>query len=155
MVQPLAELPANLVKRAIQVQQGVNTLVKGVAQVIGRELIVNSPVDTGETRSNWIASLNGPSNAVIPPYAPYPKYSRGLGQGAGESANATAALSQHLRVIVRYDSARDTDISIANNSPNVGPLNQGFWPTSQTAPGWVKRAVEVGKRSVRRVRLLK
>lgn len=155
MAQPLAQLPVNLTKRALEVQKGVNTIVKGVAQVIGRELIINSPVDTGETRSNWIATLNGPTGAVIPPYAPYPKFSKGLGQGANESANATAALSQHLRVIVRYDSAKDTDISIANNSPNVGPLNQGFWPTSQTSPGWVKRAVEVGKRSVRRARLLK
>lgn len=162
MARPLAELPPNLTKYATRVQRGVTRLVKIAAGVAGFEATIGTPVDTGESRANWLAALNGPRDNTVAPYLAYPKYSQALGQGRGEQANLAGAVLQQGQVIARYDAGRHNDITIYNNGPDnsnpgeskIGNLNTGIWFSSQSSPGFVQRAVRAAQRAVRRTRLL-
>lgn len=165
MAMPLAVLPANLSKYATRVQMGVTRLVRVAASTAGAHATEGTPVDTGESRSNWMAVLNGGGripNNVRPPYLPYPKYSQANGAGRGETANLMAALNQQRMVVMQYDAGRHNDITIYNNGPDssnpgeskIGNLNRGVWPSSQAAPGFVQRAVQAARRAVRLTRLL-
>lgn len=123
--------------RGQQVEEGVNRIVRTVALVVDRELVLETPVDTGRARSNWIVSLGEAATDEREPYA------EGSGLGKGEGSNAAGALAQGQAVIAGRRSG--TDIYISNNVKYIGRLNDGW--SAQAPSGFVqaaiKRAVEV------------
>lgn len=127
-------------RRADRLVRGVNTLVKEVARTVTYSIIEGTPVDTGEARSNWIISLGGPIGGTIAPYTPYPKYSKGNGQGTGESANANAAKQRADGAITARQPGQI--LIIQNNVPYIGRLNDGY--SLQAPASFVNTAIITG-----------
>ena len=70
MSRPFKDIPLVMEGLTRQVHRNVNTIVRKVSKAIGDTVVDTTRVDTGKARSNWIATLNAPASAVIPPYAP-------------------------------------------------------------------------------------
>lgn len=168
MAQPFQLIGKVMKKRADDFVVASGRLTTSIAGVIGREVVLDTPVDTGTARSNWIMSVDQIATYIIPAYAPLPKthsdvYERRAGERAGghvhalgtgdkeESGNAAAAMAQHFAAIQSYDPVRNKTIYLANNVPYIGRLNAGYSP--QTAPLFVERAVEKGVTNARRMNL--
>lgn len=124
--------------------RAVNAIVKAAGRAIAYTVIDNTPVDTGEARSNWLLSLGQPMRGTIAPYQPYPKGSKGGGSGIGESANAAGAKARANQVINARQPGQT--LFIQNNVPYIGELNDGH---SRQAPRlFVDVAVLTGIRSL-------
>lgn len=93
---------------------------------------METPVDTGRAKSNWIVTLGSPSGATIN------AYSEGEG-GSTAAANEAAAQAQAESVISGYDGDAGLEIHITNNLPYIEELNQGS--SMQAAPGYVEQAL--------------
>jgi len=117
--------------RGRQVEEGVNKIVRKVALVCDRELVLETPVDTGRARSNWQVSLGSPNTSEREPYAPGEK----LGQSEGQ--NAAGALAQGQERIGARKS--EQDIYIQNNVDYIGRLNDGS--SAQAPAGFVQAAI--------------
>lgn len=128
----LGQFAKRIRRRGRNVERNVEVLVRKVALLADQTLVLATPVDTGRARSNWVVSLGSGTRENIEPYSP------GEGLGAGESANASAAIAQGQSVIKSYK-LRDGSIFISNNVPYIGQLNAG---TSAQAPaGFIEQAV--------------
>lgn len=140
----LGEFASRIRRHGRRVETGANELKRKVALVVDREVVMETPVDTGRARSNWIVSLTAPILSTQEPYAPGEKL------GKGEGANAAAAMEQAQLVISAVKSG--DDIYISNNVHYIGLLNEG---TSAQAPsGFVQSAVLRGVSTVRGARIL-
>lgn len=92
--------------------------IKTTVFAIDAVLVRDTPVDTGRARSNWIASVNAPSVAIVEP---------------GQKPPTEAALGSFKVTDTAY---------ISNNLPYIRRLNDGY---SQQAPaGFVEKAVQSG-----------
>ncbi len=120
---PTLQFSKNIFRRGRQVENSASKLVRSMAKKTLASLVMNTKVDTGEARSNWRVGIGNPTRAVIKPYAPYPKHSKGAGQGALETANAQATIAAGN---ARINSVRGksgvgltTSIYISNNVPHI------------------------------------
>ena len=141
----LGEFAARIRLRGRQVEEGVNRIVRQVALVCDRELVLETPVDTGRARSNWIVSLGSAVTDERPPYA------EGEGLGKGEAANAAAAMAQGQQVIGQRRPG--TDIFISNNVRYIGKLNDGW--SAQAPSGFVQAAIKRAVQVVVRAEVLR
>jgi hypothetical protein len=130
----LGEFAHRIRLRGRDVEKGVNRIVRTVALVVDREVVLGTPVDTGRARSNWIASLGSAVTDVRDPYSPGNKL------GIGESNNAEAAMSQAKTIISTRKSG--TDVYISNNVDYIGLLNDGS--SAQAPAGFVQSAIKRG-----------
>lgn len=125
---------------ALEIEDGENRLVREVALNIHTPLVLDTAVDTGEARSNWVVTLGGPFGAAIGPYAP------GRHLGLSERGNARVAIAQGVAVV----SARGTGVPIfiTNLADHIGALNDGdvnFRPENQGArTGFIEQAIDEG-----------
>jgi hypothetical protein len=110
-------------KRGRQVINASSKMVRSSAKVALKTLVYNTKVDTGEARSNWRVGVGNPTKSVIRPYVPYPKRSKGNGQGISETSNARATIDAGN---ARIDSLRGvsgaglkTSLYISNNSDHI------------------------------------
>lgn len=139
----LAQFSQNIRKRGSQIENAGTRFTKAVAKRALRALVLATPVDTGNARSNWRVGVGAPTRAEIEPYAPGKKL------GIGERANANAAIAAGLARInsVRGVSGRglETAIYINNNTPYIGNLpngkglNDGY--SKQAPPGFIEAAL--------------
>ncbi len=141
----LAQFSRNIRKRGSQVENSSKRIVQTVSKRTLRALVNGTKVDKGVARSNWRVGLGASTRSVISAYAPYPKGSQANGQGAGERANANAA--------IRAGSARI-------NSLPQGPLRTAVIisnsiPYGRTAfpPGMISAAVQEGRLAIRSFRV--
>lgn len=116
----------------------VNTLIKGLAEDIDRGVILETPVDVGTARSNWVVSLSTPEGNFIQAYAP------GDRLGKGERRNAFAAVIQGRGVIAARQPGQT--IFIQNNAPYIGVLNNGY--SRQSPALFVESAIMVAVRNL-------
>lgn len=137
------DLPGFLDKTNKKISKKLDKLGQSVARNINREVVNNTPVDTGLARSNWIVSVNGAAGTVRPPFAPLP-------QGTNvakfkERANAGAAISGAESTILSYRPATTANgaINITNNIFYIERLNTEG-KTRQVPAGWVQAAVKQG-----------
>jgi hypothetical protein len=130
-------------RRASVSERNVDRVIREVALIADRELVLQTPVDTGRARSNWIVTIGSPATEVIPPYSPGSK-------GSSGSENANAAIAQGSLVIAQRRSGED--ISISNNVPYIGLLNQGS--SAQAPAQFVQAAVQRAVVAVRKARVL-
>lgn len=118
--------------RGRQVEENVNRIVRTVALVADRELVLGTPVDTGRARSNWIVSLGTPVTQEREPY------SAGEKLGINEANNASSAMGQAQEEIARRRPG--TDIYISNNVGYIGRLNDGW--SAQAPSGFIQAAIK-------------
>ena len=67
-------LPEIMAYYGNEMSRVVTDVVQRAALTGGDYLAKETPVDTGVSRSNWIAVVDGVNGAVIPAYVPYPSY---------------------------------------------------------------------------------
>jgi hypothetical protein len=103
--------------------------------------VVETPVDTGRARSNWIVG-SGPSTAAIDAYVKGEKGSTG-GQ------NADAALQQARDFL---DGNDVKVIYISNNLSYIEYLNAGS--SAQAPAGFIEAAVQAGIDYIKTVKVL-
>jgi hypothetical protein len=146
----LKALPGIMGVRVASLVKNINEAKKSCARAVLSEVVRDTPVDTGEARSNWQVSVGGDITSIVPPYVPYPKFSHGNGQGTAETANAAAAISVGDANI---DSTQPgQDIFISNNVDHIGLLNEG---SSRQAPAaFVQSGVVAGLNAVRAARVV-
>lgn len=136
----LGEFSRRMRRRGRQVEDGSNRIIRQVGVVVARNLALETPVDTGRARSNWIVSIGYPSRSEIEAYAP------GENLGRGETSNFRGVLSQAKSEV---DTRKpEQDIYISNNLPYIKPLNEGS--SAQAPAGFVQLAIERAARAVRR-----
>jgi hypothetical protein len=125
------------------VDKNIGRVVREVALVVDRELVLATPVDTGRARSNWIVNLGSAATGSRDPYTPGEKGSTG-------EANAQAAIAQGNATIgLRKDGQ---DIYISNNLPYIGRLNEGS--SAQAPAQFVEQAVQRAVQVVRKARVV-
>jgi hypothetical protein len=140
----LGQFAGNMNRRADRLPLTVNLVKKEVARAAIGAVIDGTPVDTGEARSNWIVSLGIPLRGTIAPYRAYPKFSKGAGQGRGETANAAGAKARAQGPINAAQPGQT--IIIQNNVDHIRLLNAG---SSQQAPAlFVQEGVKAGIRTL-------
>lgn len=115
------------------VSTNADALVRKVALAVDSTVVLATPVDTGQARSNWQVSLDQPEQNTIPPYDPG-------SQGSSAQNNANAAINQGKQVIASYKGG--VDICIANNLDYIDDLNNG--KSLQAPAGFVEEAVLAG-----------
>lgn len=125
----------------VKVERDAVIFAKRLALTVDRHLVMNTPVDTGRLRANWIPSLESPVSSTIPPFAEGTKGSTG-------AANATGAMTAMATVLTSF--ALGQRIWIVNNVEYLKYLNDGTTPTKQASPGFVEAAVQAGIREALR-----
>lgn len=147
VAKPLSAMPGVMRKRGQQITRNAGRTVRRVATTVDTRLVEDTPVDTGEARSNWLGSLDIPLSGTIPPYAP------GRNLGLSETANAGAAKAQARAAIRGFRLGKNSAIVLVNNVGHIGFLNDGS--SQQMGAQFVQRAVQAGRKTARGQRLLK
>lgn len=101
--------------RADRLEANMEQVVKDAALAALEIMVLGTTVDTGKARSNWIVTKDSPFVGDYPPFYPYPKGSRGGGQGIEERQNATAVLAEGMSIINSFRLGVDPDLFITNN----------------------------------------
>ena len=101
--------------RAERFEANAQKMIQDAALTALEIMILGTPVDTARARSNWIVTNDAPAIGDIDPYYPYPKGSKGGGQGINERIDATAALAAGMAVIDSFRIDVDVDLFITNN----------------------------------------
>lgn len=131
----LEEFGERMEELARQVPGRVARLIKKVSGVVLEHIVRGTPADVGTARSNWIVSLNGTSDEVVPAYAPGKKL------GASESGNADVAIAVGkgvLRGVVNLSQ----EVHVQNNLPYIERLNDGW--SEQAPAAFVESAIIAG-----------
>lgn len=130
--------------RANLLGNNLTKMVRRVALTVDSVMVMETPVDTGRAKSNWIVGLNHAPAGNIMPYVPGDR-------GSTSAENQMAALSQAEAVITGYESGRDWEIYISNHLPYIGDLNDG---TSYQAPAdFIQTGIATAVAAARRARL--
>lgn len=128
------EFARNLNRRAERLQKNAEDATRASAIAIVETAVLTTPVDTGQARGGWIATIGGPSFAEggIDPV------------GGGTIGAATA-------VVGGWREGAGA-IFIANNVAHIVPLNNGS--SAQAPQGMVEQALLAGQRAYRSIKLL-
>jgi hypothetical protein len=110
------------------IERVVQLAVQKIAMQCLTGIVLRTPVDTGRARSNWHVSIEAPVLDQREPYSP------GAGLGAGERANAQAAISAGTAVIGRAPAFGM--IFISNGLPYINRLEHGW--SGQAPAGMVR-----------------
>lgn len=139
----LDRLARRMRMRANNVPREANRVKWQAALAVDQAVVLGTPVDTGTARSNWVVSLDEPSDRTQEAYT-------ALADGdMSETANARAAMAQGAGVIAR--ALPEQDIHITNNLPYIVPLNEGS--SAQAPAAFVEEAVDAGLGAARRTRI--
>lgn len=135
----LLDLANRLEKTAGAVDKAASDAAVTVALTIVGDLAFKTPVDTSKALSNWIVTLDSPSNATIKPH---------FGGKKGSSYRSSAAETIALAKKVLASKKPGQSIFITNSLPYIKRLNEG---SSEQAPaGFVERAVLIGRKTAKK-----
>jgi hypothetical protein len=127
----------NIGDLATSVVRNADKTVRKAALAIDQAVVLQTPVDTGRARANWIASLNEASDSTVE-----------AGDKTGQGSIVKAA-----GVIAQYNGDRDSSVHLTNNLPYIQKLNEG---SSVQAPmDFVRKAAMAGAKAVQGAELLK
>lgn len=135
-VRDLGYLARRLRTIAIEVPDKADELIRKVAIAIDQVLVTETPVDSGNARSNWIPSFNAP---VLSPRI-----------GIGPSPAPLMAEMQAK--VATYDGDIHRSIHLSNNVVYINRLNDGW--SKQAPAGFVQAAVMKGVGAVYGVSLI-
>lgn len=113
-----------------RIEQGVLRLHRDVTVQVATNLAQDTPVDTGQAKSNWVTSVGSAYGAYIGPYVP-----GRFGSTAGANINAAISQAQHAAAMIQIG---DTSY-VTNNAPYIERLNQGY--SLQAPSGFVERSI--------------
>jgi hypothetical protein len=111
----------NLTDAQKEVMKTLTAIGREAGIKVFNKIIVESPVDTGQFRANWQATLNSPSTSVV------------IGASAGIPETSVTFDKWDLNQVVY----------LTNNLPYAEPLEFGW--SQQRPNGWVRQAVLEGQ----------
>ena len=144
MIKNLGQFTKRLDDISEQVELNTAEEVRELALRVDSKVVLETPVDEGRARANWITSLNRASNETVEPTG---------GQDAeppGGGPNAQKSIDQGLAVAAQYQFGQS--IFISNNLPYIVKLNEGS--STQAPAGFVEAAVQDGVQAFRKARIL-
>lgn len=106
-------------------------LVRDVAEAVLQAVVTDTPVDTGQAKSNWIVSIETPASGTRDAYVPGTK-----GSTAVENIIATVEIGREK--LTAYTSGQE--IHITNNLDYISALNDGSI-SKQAPPDFVQKAI--------------
>lgn len=127
------------------IEEETESVMKTAASEGLKAAVLNTAVDEGTARSNWITSTGQP---IIDTRLPFAKGSK---LGISETNNAIATINDGNDRLRRY-MVKDGPIYISNSVPYIGALDRGFSPQS---PGMTMFAVEAVARVFRNAGLIR
>ncbi len=130
-----AAFAARLKRRGRDVERNAAKVLRLAVRVAGEAVVENTPVDTGLTRSNWTASVDGPDLS--------PRGIRSVEATVGEMRTRVDGLGP------------DREVHIANGSdkiPWLGRLNRGS--STQAPMGFLRISVQIARIFLGQQRLL-
>lgn len=139
----LSSLQNRMNLRAKAFKQVVGVIMRTYTFEIGREIITDTPQDTGRAASNWRVGIGRPTRQNINPYSP------GKHLGLGNAANVNPAVSLLAKRLQGFKVSGDNVIFISNNVPYISKLDAGV-ASKQTRPLIVKRGIKRGIKVARR-----
>lgn len=149
----LIQFSKNIRKIGSKIENNSVNLVKSVSKQTLRKLVLGTPVDTGEARSNWRVSIGGEKRSIIEPYSPGEKL------GISEKRNASGAISEGISEInslrvgrfKRGTGEAGSSVKISNNVPYIDDLRKGS--SKQQPNDWVERAFSEAKGLISQAKL--
>lgn len=150
-VLPFNALPRVMSSLSVRIPRNAQKIMGVAARHFGREVVTNTPVDVGDARTGWVASVGNPSNVrrfASPGNKPLGSARKTLAAGRfADVAASAAAIAQHNSELIQFKQSRPgTSFFFTNNHPYIVPLEQGKLrggQTLQNAPGWVERSIIV------------
>ena len=140
-----ASLGKALVELGEDIEEETASVMKTAASEGLKAAVLNTAVDEGTARSNWITSTGQPvKDTRIPFY-------KGKRLGIDETQNAIAAINDGNARLRRYQ-VKDGPIFISNSVPYIGDLDRGSSPQS---PGMTMFALEAISRVFRGAKLFR
>ena len=130
----MASFKARLNRRAKQVQENSNEVIKQVAATIAQTVIFATPVDTGHARANWLAGIG------TEPTAEDPSEDKGGGATFGK---VKAELAKRKS---------EQTIYISNNVPYINRLNDGY--SAQAPAMFVEQGINTALAAFKNAKLL-
>lgn len=118
-------------KASKAVLTNTDKLVVQIAEAILAAVVADTPVDTGQAKSNWFVSIGGPASDIRGPYAPGTKGSTALD-------NIIATVEMGNLKLAAYTSG--AVLHITNNLDYIGELNDGSL-SKQAPPNYVQLAI--------------
>ena len=129
----LDEFSRDTLETAGKVGFAIAKVIRDCSGAVVEEVVRATPVDTGEARSNWIASIGAPTDETRPPFAPGHKL------GLEETENADRAIEEAKKVLSGVKRSNDV-VYIQNNLPYIEVLNGGS--SEQAPPLFIETAVD-------------
>ena len=144
------DLAISLRNKARLVVENSTRVQQAVAREVLKNLIVQTPVDTGHAESNWLVGLGAARTEVV---GDVPS---GKGSSAAKRALASGAAGRTIDTITAGNAviaqSKGDDLHISNNVPYINRLNQGW---SQQAPaGFIELAIQAGLAKVAKAKIL-
>lgn len=121
----LAEFGIRINVRAEEALRSSQLFLMEIVTGVGRALVQNTPVRTGQARGNYLAAINSPRHDMI----------------LGGTSSEQEAFNRSIRPILGLIKPDDT-IFIRNNLWYIGDLNRGKSP--QAPPGFLQKSVASG-----------
>ena len=138
----LEEFGRRMRKRGDNVPREVNKVKRLAALAVDQAVVLGTPVDRGTARSNWLVTLDEPTERIQEAYVPL------VDGDMSETGNAAAALAQGKAVVVRAKPKQD--IHITNNLDYIMDLNEGS--SAQAPAAFVEEAVDAGVAAARKTK---
>lgn len=119
----LAQFANRMKQLASNVITNQSTRTKESAMAVVKELVIETPVDVGTAKSNWVVSVGSKWGGRVDAHVPGRR-------GSTSGSNAAITLAKAQLALKNYKSSQY--IYISNNSPYIGLLNAG---SSTQSPG--------------------
>jgi len=118
-------------KASVSVERNADKLVKDVAIGVLTSVVRDTPVDTGQAKSNWQVAMMKPASGTRAAYVP--------GEKGSTSLDNTIAAIEMGQAKIENEYISGSEIHITNNLEYITDLNDGA--SSQAPPGYVQEAV--------------
>lgn len=129
MTSGLLNLQSRVTRIRNDIDELINESVVNLTIAILKDLLNNTPIDTGQAISNWQVSLTGPIRNQIPSYVPGQK---------GSTKNIVIANAIGQAVGILGARRRGQVIYLGNALPYIAELNRGS--SSQAPAGFIDAA---------------
>lgn len=146
---------ARMARRGEYVVEAANNIGVACGVTVGDTLARLTPIDTGAAKSNWTASLGGPSLTSLS--GAYVEGTYGSTDGANE-----AATKQHIRVVFSGRNHNE-DMFLSNSLPYISRLAKSYSVIKRKFPrpppryksGFVQVAIARGVLRIRKNSMIK
>lgn len=126
---------------ADNVMENITLGVRKAALAADQVAVMETPVDTGRAKANWLPSIGSPAAGTVDPPVP--------GDG---NASETFAMLRANQVIQKWQAGRGQSIFLTNNLPYIVRLEEGW---SDQGRDMAAHALEAAQYVLRKHRLLK